>query len=249
MTSGARFDDLIKAHLIELYGLSDQTFESSVEVEHPEAMARGDAAFEAYVDSSAMTTLLKLIDKLGGLDLVGDHQGNITPNVPGRGKPDIDVGGQYILDWKCNGLMSQASPVVGYVEHPKHFHQENEHGLMVNISTPLRERRKGWALQAATYYLLRGYEPPFTLMIHQLCGRKDGSVRVYQHNEILSKEYVDKVKLRYEQAWSYISTEHYFPELSKEASDAKLEEVEKACMIFQGDTEENKWRQMILRRS
>lgn len=246
MAVGSIFDQLIKDHLTEQFGLNVDN-DSGVEVKGAdldEATKLGVLAFDNYLTSRECDSLMARLRRLGKINMIGDYTANIG-DVPVRGKPDLEFGSQYILDWKVNGFCSSASPVAGYVGHKDYSFRSDEHGNNINMERPLVEKKPEWVDQVASYHLQLGHKPPFLIHIHQLTHR-NGKVKVVEHCEVIPIDHVEELIGRYARAWSHIKRGHYFTHLSKAESDKLVEQLGESTKAFEGEDDKDKWyRQMM----
>lgn len=249
MAIGSYFDEKIKHHLIDYFNLPAAEM-SSIETMTPLVKERGELAYDAYLNSTGYNRLIQLLEEADTIDLVGDCQVEIA-GIPTRGKTDLafTYGPRiYVLDWKVNGFASSASPVMGYVGHPKFSHALNQDGVAYNYEKPLVRRKPEWIDQLSIYNLqFDENRTKFIGMIDQLVLKKNGQPVVAQHREKIEQDQIDKIKTRLQTAWRYIQREHYFPLLSKEESDARVEKLNSQNALLEGERPHKSYIERLMR--
>lgn len=223
-------------------------FEKQVE-NHNRIWARehGKVVFDRYIASGALADLMLMLNKAIGeprfeFDLKGEVR-DIDKTIDGvvfMGKPDIywtnseSVG--IMFDWKVNGYLSNhtVSPKPGYVCIKPGFEMHRDcvravfKGVTINKKLTLDRIDKEWAAQLSIYSWLCGEEvgSKFITAIDQIvCNTKGGSLkypelRFAQHRLCVDEDFQKNVFALAKDLWSSIHSGHYFPEMSREDSDA-----------------------------
>lgn len=223
-------------------------FESQVE-EHNWDWARtaGQDCFDKYKSSGALADMMSDLQKASGPPRfefsVSDFVEFQGFSVPLLGKPDIyfinEHGVRVIYDWKVNGYCSKrnTSPMKGYV-NCRDVRKGNVYphkdavmapfkGVTINCMMHLEDGNKEWADQLSIYSWLMG-EPiggeDVVFGIDQITG--PGCSRISSHRVRIKPQWQFRLAERACQIWDIVDSGHIFRELSREQSDAKLQQLE-----------------------
>lgn len=243
MAMGSAFDARVKGELEhDLLGVKNRwedLFQKQVDASLQEyTEERSLDVLDAYKRTGAYGTLLRILEgHVSEPRFEFDAAGIVRINdldVPFYGKPDgftelVDC--LLCLDWKLNGFESQASPAAGYVSlrsedgrdagpHKNTF-AIRKHGFKVAVGASLP---KDWQTQLAMYQLM--IEPdnkkPWVAQIEQLAYAK-GILRVATHCLSINPDFIEQIKQRVYKCWSAVVNDHYYPNLSKEESQARVQ--------------------------
>lgn len=251
MAVGSAFDALVKSALhFDLFGRNERFDRERVlteQVDEPlraKATEIGDNYLRIYQLFGAYDALLCQLGRVIGTPRFEmDIRGNVSQRpteqidaVPFSGKPDLffinEHGAHCILDWKVNGhgSASGASPKPGYVKLREgrlplpHASAKLEErlGILMDVGALLEQKDEGWARQLSIYSWLCGEQvgAPFVAMIHQIVVRPSG-VRIAEHANYVGAEFQRQVLKDATALWQAIQTEHVFPDMTKEESDAR----------------------------
>jgi hypothetical protein len=257
MSVGSAFDAFAKSYLYRNlfgnYGSFDKTtiFESQVEEHNREwAWKAGQDCFDKYKACGALQALMSELGKAVGEPRfefsVEDHVEFNGFEMPLLGKPDIYFVNQYgvrvIYDWKVNGYCSErnTSPMKGYVicrdlNKWTNYPHKNAvitpyKGVQINAMMYLEEGNRDWADQLSIYSWLMG-EPiggeNVVFGIDQITG--PGCSRISSHRLRIKSEWQTHLAERVCQIWEIIDSGHIFRDMSREESDAKLQQLEDLC--------------------
>lgn len=205
--------------------------------------------FQQYIDTGAYDSLLAEVVAGTEVAMEFTRTGEVG-GVPLLGKPDLRFvtrcGLHVITDWKVNGSMSKtgASPQVGY--RICHDYGSNTHlqahkrfegvkvGSVLVSKIPMCQTTEYWAGQLAMYGWLCG-EPvgsqDFIVRIEQIACRPVKSrdlprAKFAQHVARVSPEYQQSLLERLQRCWEACETGHVFTDMSKEANDAYLYDLD-----------------------
>lgn len=164
------------------------------------------------------------------------------------GKPDAhfvnNQGLSIVLDFKVNGYCSNRaiSPAKGYVRlrasggtnygsHKEAIIHDFK-GFPINRALFLEDVNKDWARQLSIYAWLLGESVGATYVtaIHQIVCNPNlfglPSLRVAEHNLIVSAEYQKKLFNQVAEIWDIVQSDHFFRDLSLEESLELCEQLE-----------------------
>lgn len=226
----------------------DIIFEAQVQPHNRDwAFDAGQHCFNKYRDSGALGELVAELEKAVGPPRfefsVSDHVEFEGCEVPLLGKPDIyfinHEGVRIVYDWKVNGYCSHrnTSPMKGYVvcrdlnKQDRYQHKDAVltpyKGVMINAMLHLEDGNKEWADQLSIYSWLLG-EPiggeNVIFGIDQITG--PGCSRISSHRLRIKPTWQYHLAERICQIWEIVDSGHIFRELSREDSDAKLQQLE-----------------------
>lgn len=246
MAIGSAFDARIKGEIIaDLLGQPnpwEEFFNKQVETEELRDFTRGRSAIilKDYKQCGAYSYLLDTIKNYEGTPRFEfDAAGIINVNgldIPIAGKPDLHVclgECQIVLDWKVNGFMSSASPAPGYASlrgldgfdagHHKNVMCMMKHGIMIAIGGAMKPE---WQTQLVMYQWMidAANEKPWIAWIEQL-AYANNTLRVASHRICIDEEWEASVRDRVYRCWNAVSTGHYFWDVSREESDARMQEI------------------------
>ena len=248
MSIGSAFDARVKSYLVGLLGgsqLQDGRFElntlydSQVEI-HNRELVRSDSErlFNAYLASGALEELLVTATRLCSsakfeLDIRGlvNLEGS---EVPIRGKPDVAMklnnGTTLIVDFKVNGFYSKAYPKAGYINirPDRKIHKDAVLGTYAGLTINLAARIPiEWENQLITYAWLMGVPvgQEFLAGIEQIVCQGD-QYRFATFRSLIGKQPQLDLFARYTRAWSVITSEHFFRNMSETDSKTKCNQLD-----------------------
>jgi len=226
----------------------NSNYERSVEFVHRDwAKPIGAKLLESYRKSGSYKYLLKEMSKAKDIQMEFDAVGIVKyPDgfkVPIGGKPDLAFinrnGLPVILDWKVSGFMSKASPQPGYIR----LMDESgfNYGAHKDIA-PLRHKgmyvgrgralSKDWCTQLTMYsWMLYAPEVEVVLGIDQITARNkkgryhpdyEQTLKFSCYRSITKPEFKKSLQERLRIVWEAIQAEHYYHNMTKEESDARV---------------------------
>lgn len=262
MSVGSAFDAEVKAYLHTLiYGIGktrecgfdyETLFEKQVEPDNRSYAAEaGDACFEAYRVSGALSDLVLMLDgseprfeftaemtlgpaktdlgfigTVGSATLLGKPDAYFTKN-------NVDV----ILDWKVNGYCSKASPAPGYVmcrdgwvgEQSRSNGQSHancqiikRNGIPINVALPLNKAKDDWALQTTIYSWLCGSQVGSDFVVAiDQLACNAGQIRVAEHRSCIEADYQWKIYDECQSIWEIVHSDWVFRTLSRSESQER----------------------------
>jgi hypothetical protein len=261
MAIGSAFDAYVKATLYKDFyddGLDKYQLENllttQVEPQNLDvARIDGEVLFELYKKRGALASLRRELETAVDkpqfefeLEHTIDYE---SKSIPIFGKPDLCFtnrhGNTVIYDWKVNSFYSNSrvSPKPQYVraftsngvKNHKDAITLTHEGIVVNKATCFSKIDRSWATQLATYAWLAGEDvgSRFVVGIDQLCGNA-GDLVVAQHRSHISPNFQVGVMHKYLEVWKAIQTGWYFPELTREESDAKCKSLDDTALKIYG---------------
>lgn len=245
MAVGSAFDARVKSYLYDLL-IGDKNpeydfntlFERQVEPQNRDKVLHaGLYLFKKYKDQGALADLIVELKKADAAPRFETTIRAEIGGVPLLGKPDVYFRVKnipIILDWKCNGYYSKASPAPGFVrlldDHgPRQAHKKafpyDYKGWKVSTMR-LHESKPDWARQLTVYGWCLGIEPGDNILacIDQLACKSGGGdpyVRVAQHRSVIDSAYQSVLLRNVQYIWECINSDHVFRDLSLEESKAK----------------------------
>jgi len=226
----------------------DVIFESQVEKHNWDwARIAGQICFDKYRDCGALADLMSDLQKAVGPPRfefsVEDFIEFNGFEVPLLGKPDIyfinELGVRVIYDWKVNGYCSKrnTSPMKGYIccrdlrNQDRYQHKDAVlgpyKGVTINVMMCLEDGNKEWADQLSIYSWLLG-EPiggeNVVFGIDQITG--PSCSRISSHRLRIKPAWQFNLAARACQIWEIVDSGHIFREMSREESDAKMQQLE-----------------------
>ena len=271
MAIGSAFDARIKSYLADVLlgrkGWFEELFENQVE-SHVRTWALGESekAFQQYKDCGALANLMLEVTGFQGeprfeFDVYKTLMFSDAFEVPLFGKPDMyfhsRTGVNVVLDWKVNGYCSQASPAVGFVRlmsakgEPLGCHKGcvpfQHKGFTINFAGAMKE---DWMLQLAMYqWMIPAVTVGETIQEHEdsWVGAIDQLVygtlfRCASHRIRIDHLYKKELREKLRRAWAAITTGHYYADLPREESDARMDlMVNDAGFRFAVERDQPKW--------
>ena len=245
MAIGSGFDARIKGQIeADLLGKENrwaELFQAQVEPQHRDFVSKHSATIlRKYMDCGAYKAFMKVAKNfVGEPRFEFDAEAKLDINgllCPIYGKPDcfFELPECFVvLDWKVNGFMTSASPAAGYVslwDEKGHNHGQHksvtpmrQYGIMVGSGGDMRE---DWRTQLRIYEMMIDSTDrlPWISGIEQLAF-SDGVMRVASHRCVMPKAFCAELLQRIYRCWYHVTTRHYFHEMTKEESDARVREM------------------------
>ena len=247
----ARIKAYLADTLLGRKGWFEELFEKQVEPHVRDwALKNSETVFQQYKDCGALANLMIEVTGFQGeprfeFDVYKTLMFADSFEVPLFGKPDMyfhsSKGVNVVLDWKVNGYCSQASPAIGFVRlmsakgEPIGCHKNavpvQHKGFTINFNGDMKE---DWKLQLAMYQWMipvivadgtteQEHEDSWVGAIDQLVFGTGGVFRCASHRVRIDHLYKKKLREDLRRAWTAISTGHYYIDLPREESDARMD--------------------------
>lgn len=226
MLLGSGFDLLVKKELGYDGGAPD-----------PRVREAAEDVFKQYKDSGSFSSLLRLLDKIGGVVRCEERVTKEFYGADGsvdfvlQGVPDLWVEGKkkLVLDWKVNGYYSSAALKGGYVWSSKT--RSEGRGVVVRYvdGVPVGERLGDWEEQLVGYSWLVGSESPTIGCVDQLAF-DDRKINVGRSTKVLGVGV--GLYNEYKEVWGICNSGWIFRDLGIEESAAKCERLDQRAAVF-----------------
>lgn len=242
MAIGSVFDCMVKDYIERQYlDTTDQLYDKCVAESVPDPIIRSDAypwakrCFDGYLLHGLPLLAAEMALSDGKLIMESTMRRTVG-GVPLLGKPDLYFtveGLPVIKDWKCNSIMSKASPKKGFVDScfitgPKAGVMSGPHDLCQGVVQPIKglpvycaaPLNVEWAIQCCFYGWMAGASygadhsshesllTPIIAGIEQLVGWS-GDVRLGRHSFIITKDFQRELLADVQRVWAAIQEENW----------------------------------------
>ncbi len=228
------------------------------------AWEEGRWLFEVYKDQGALADLmLELSGHFGTPRFEFKLKGVIATTygeVTLLGKPDLYIinsaGHPVILDFKVTGYCGKynKSPDKGYLKlRPvNRMHKDciplMYNGMMINSMCGLEDSNAIWAMQTTVYGWLLGNDVGKEVLvgIDQIAcngAKRDEfdrpEIRIASHRATTSRQWQIALFERMVDAWRTINSDHFFRNMSEEASQRYCDNLDRECRELNGEGNED----------